>query len=99
MSQWLMCVEIWIHSSMRKWTEERARHAPNAAAMGLPLPALIGRHTRPGVRNVALFCKHLSRRGMQAANTLLPFVPKSTYLVRNSNQPTKSVLWTMGATR
>jgi hypothetical protein len=90
MSQWLTCVERWIHSSMRRWTEERARHAPNAAAMGLPLPALIGRHTRPGVRNVALFCK--------AANTLLPFVPKSTCLVRNSNRPTKSVLWTMGAT-
>jgi hypothetical protein len=41
---------------------------------------LIGRYTRPGVRNVALFCKHLSHRGMQAANTLRPLFPSPSTL-------------------
>jgi hypothetical protein len=40
--------------------------------MGLLWQALIGRYTRPGVRNAALSRKHLSHRGMQAANTLVP---------------------------
>ena len=67
-----MCVERWTHSSRKNWIEQRAEDAPNAAAMGLLLLALIGRYTRPGVRNAALFCKYLSHRGMQAANTLVP---------------------------
>jgi hypothetical protein len=87
-----MCVERWIHSSRKNWIEQRAEDAPNATAMGLLLLALIGRYTRPGVRNAALFCKHLSHRGMQAANISVLLSPSPPTLSAHQAADQVSVL-------
>jgi hypothetical protein len=91
-SHWLMYVERWIHSFRRKWSEQRAEDASNAAAMALLLLALIGRYTRPGVRNAALFCKHMSQRGMQAANSSVPLSPSPLTLSAHQHADQISVL-------
>jgi hypothetical protein len=98
MSQWLMCVERWIHSSLRKWTEERTEDASNAAAMGLPFPALVGRYTRPGCEECGFVLQTPVSSWNASGQYFTGFVSKSTYLVCNSNQPIKTVFWTMGAT-
>jgi len=49
--------------------------------MGLPFQALIGRMMRPGVRNAALFCKHLvSSAECKRHITLRPLYPSPSTL-------------------